>query len=364
MINNLNKFRNNLNKIAEIGWNEFKTTDYIKKNIPLTPIVTSFNKTNVGLLYKIGKGEKAILIRADIDALKTSKGVEHTCGHSTHTSALMGALINSKELSNQLSKKNKAIYFLFQPAEETYPSGAKAFVNENPNLIKNINFAFAGHVRPLASSGSINIISGPVMAEGDYFEMEFLGKTVHVKNAHLGNDAIAAASEMVLFSKFILNKYKNKLRIGIGVFSGGLQPNTIANYCLLKGDLRFFDKKIKEKLKKIVFEKIKKIEEKYNVNIKLHYSVSSPILSNNKKLAKNIYSFLKQNNLKIISDEKAVSYGTEDFAFISEKIPSLYVLIGTGDKADIHAEDCVISEDGLIAFYEYFKAIIKWWITS
>ncbi len=357
-------FKNDLNKIAELGWNEIKTTKYIIENLPLKYLKTNFLNKKVGVIYKFGKGKQSILIRADIDALKTKNGVEHTCGHSTHTAALMGAIVKNINLENEFSKKDKSIYFLFQPAEETFPSGANVFIKENPEIISKIQMAFAAHVRPMSSINEVNILKGSLMAQGDYFEIEVFGKTVHVKNAPEGFDSIAASAEIILFIKKIQNKFLKKSRIAIGIVSGGNQANTIANYSILKGDLRIFDKKTALKIKMEIERLLIKIEKKYQVKIKFSYFDGTPVLENNKNLAKIITKYLKNKKKFIITEHKnAKSFGTEDFSYISNKIPSIYALIGTGDKNDIHEENCTISDKGTILFSEYFNEVINWWLT-
>jgi amidohydrolase len=351
-------YKNHLNSIAELGWQEVETTAYIKKTIPLTPISVGIGG-KTGLVYKIGSGKKGILLRADIDALKTQHGIRHTCGHSTHTAALMGAI--QTMFQEKLSLPNdKTIYFLFQPAEETYPSGARAFLTECSDILPSISYAFAGHVRPKLPR---NVVSLPrmVVGRGDYMEITIHGKMVHVKNTPDGKDALEAASHLILFIKSLQKRYNKTLRINIGVIQGGLQPNAVADYAVLKGDIRMKDNRMQQRIQQTIEKKAREIEQKTGVTIDFAYFDGYPQLINDLYLQKTFASILTNSSLSVATDDRTFTFGSEDFAFIAEKIPSLYALIGTGDSYDIHEEACTISDAGTMNMYAYFMQVIAWW---
>jgi|GEM_PF-2223493 len=357
------QLKHNLDARAELGWHEFKTTAYIKKQLQDKPLMAGFGDSKTGLLYRLGDGKKAILLRADIDALSSKQGVVHICGHSSHTAALMGVYYYTKKHINQINNNDLSLYFLFQPSEETYPSGAKAFIDQAAQYLDKIHFAFATHVRPLMPLGQIGIVPGPVFARGDYMEITVYGKQVHVKNAPEGIDAIEIASHLILFIKKIQQKYPGSLRINIGTISGGRQPNTVADEVLLKGDIRLKQEKDQSIIKKQLQTKINRLQSKYRSKIKFDYYSSYPALQNNPILANELIRYLQNSDsFKIISGSSLFSFGCEDFSYISSRIPSVYVLVGTGDKYDIHDNHCTISDKGTMNIYRVFLSIINWWI--
>lgn len=354
-------WKKQLNTLAELGWQEKKTTRYIELSmLPNKPVIKGFGKEKTGLLYKIGKGTSGILLRADIDGLKTTDGVKHICGHSSHIAGLMGALLEGKGLEKELTAKNKCIYFLFQPCEENFPSGAQAFLQAFP--IKNVSFGFSSHVKPLLPLGTIGLYPGAIWARGDYMEIEIHGKMVHVKDATDGRDALAAASEIILFVRKLQKQYEKNMRIIIGTTQGGLQANTVADYAKLTGDIRLRDDTQQKFIKDILIKEIRKIEKRYKVKIDFTYFDGYPVVKNDPKLTQTISKvFQQKKEWKIIANQSLFSYGCEDFAYISEKIRSVYAFIGTGDTHDIHQKDCEISDEGTIRVYNYFSEIIQWW---
>jgi len=346
-------FKQALNKRAELGWQEIRTTRYIAEQLKVKPLVEGLGGKGTGLLYRVGTGDRAILLRADIDALKTSRGVAHTCGHSTHMASLMGTLLYTQSISDLLAQRGKSVYFLFQPAEETFPSGAHAFVAEHGDLLKTVSSAFAIHVRPTMSLGTIGIQPGLLWARGDYMEIEIRGKMVHVKNNRDGIDALYASALVIKQLHAIQNKYP-AIRIGIGVASGGLQANTVADRAILKGDIRLPTEQWQKKIKKILTQMLQSVEKKTNAKIKLHYFDGTPPVTNDHALTNEISRYLSgQRSIPFhtIQSSRLFSYGCEDFAYIAQKVPSVMALIGTGDSHDLHEEKCVISDEGTMNAY-------------
>lgn len=358
-------YKENLNSIAELGWHEEKTTEYLETQISEKPIKRGFASGLTGLLYKIGEGKRSILLRADIDGLKTSKGIAHICGHSTHMAALIVALEYSQSIKQQLSNDDKSIYFLFQPAEETFPSGAKAFIKECSDVVQKIQSSYAIHVRPNLPIGTIGLQSGAVWAYGDYMEIEVSGKMVHIKNNHDGVDSLVAASHIVLGVEAI-QKDHPACRIGIGILQGGLQPNAVAGSALLKGDLRFKNYSQKKRIKQKLELLLQKVEQRTGTHIELRYYDGTPAVLNSKKTTNTLYNYLRKRRDLLFTYKTSglFSFGCEDFAYITERIPSTIALIGTGDKYDLHEENCTISDQGTVNAAKYFKAVIDWFLQS
>jgi len=356
-------WKRSLNTIAELGWQEVKTTEYIAQQLKVKPLKRGFAHSQSGILYKVGKGSTRILLRADIDGLKTARGIAHSCGHSTHMASLMGAFFDAKQMEAELTRQNKTIYFLFQPAEETFPSGALAFTNECAPVLKTLKAAFTIHVRPLMPLGQIGLQSGPVWARGDYMEITILGKMTHIKNNDKGIDALYAGALLVA-RIHALQKRHPSIRIGVGVMESGRQANTVADRAILKGDIRLAKDEqqagVKEKLHKIC----EKVASLTGTNVNLSYFDGYPAVTNDTFLTKLLIQSLSDKLDSKIVTRGQFSYGCEDFAYIASRIPSVTAFIGTGDRHDIHEEECTISDEGTIQAYRYFKAVIEWFVQS
>ena len=128
-------------KNAETGLNMPVAVEYVMKK--LTEYGLNPQKCGYGVTALLGKGEKTLLLRADMDALPMSEesGEEfacptgkqaHACGHDFHAAMLLTAAKILKENENKLCGKVK---FMFQPAEEIFEGSNNMIENgilENP----------------------------------------------------------------------------------------------------------------------------------------------------------------------------------------------------------------------------------------
>jgi amidohydrolase len=352
--------KKDLDRLAEIGWLEKKTTRYILKALGDKPYRTGFAGKKVGAIFKIGRGKNKYLLRSDIDGLKTKDGIRHICGHSSHTAGLIGAYRYAKSLEKKLIDKDSEIYFLFQPAEETYPSGAKAFIDEDLRLVKQIKKAFACHVKPELKKGEIGLQSGDVFAAGDYFEIEIFGTQVHVKDAAYSIDALEGTAQVIIELKKILKKITPNGVINAGVVSGGRQPNAVADYAILKGDIRCREEKTRRLIKKSLEDIAAKKNIGYRGKIRVGYFDGYPLLKNNRKITDEFTKFVRTKNVfgKII-DRGMFSFGTEDFSFIADAVPSLYAYIGIDQPYPLHSDKLYVDDAGTLQVLKYFENVIN-----
>ncbi len=122
-------WRHHLHANPELSGYEANTAVFLEKTLTsfgLTPIRLGDNGVVATLHGKTNTSGKAIILRADTDALpiaedtglpyaSTNHGVMHACGHDGHMAMLLGA---AKYLS-QHPGFDGTVHFLFQPAEET-----------------------------------------------------------------------------------------------------------------------------------------------------------------------------------------------------------------------------------------------------
>lgn len=328
------KFKHDLESIGEVGWQEYKTKNYITKNLG-----KPFWSEKTALVYKVGRGTP-VFFRAELDALNTSSGAKHLCGHSTHMASIMAAYMYFKENPPQ----NFCIYFVFQPAEEIYPSGAD-FVFKNFRPLKGCRAGFAFHVMSPLPAGEIYIAN---LASGDYFEINIVGHSVHVKdkNDSKVSDALLAGSEIV----GLINGKKNKnFIVNAGTFSGGDLANRIAGSAFLTGDARALSPRGREDAEKLVRRVCSRVEKKFDgIKVLLKYFKTYPILKAEESLAKNI-----KNILDIAGEYK--SFATEDFALY--KVPKILFSVGTGGKHELHSDGFKVEDKIALHIFESWVKI-------
>ena len=140
-LNEITSIRRHIHKYPELSFNEYETSSYIKSILNSWGISFQDKIANTGIVVLL-KGKKAssktIAFRADFDALPITEinkipyksvndGVMHACGHDAHVASLLGTI---KILDTLKKEWSGSIKFIFQPAEEQFPGGAKQMIDE------------------------------------------------------------------------------------------------------------------------------------------------------------------------------------------------------------------------------------------
>ena len=119
--------------------------------------------------------------------------VAHTCGHDVHAAALVAFTRAARRVADELPAPLLAI---FQPSEETYPSGAELIVRSG-TLDVGVAAVVAAHVHPDVPWGSIAVTAGPVNASCDIVEIVVKGRSTHGAYPHQGRDPVLAIAQIV-----------------------------------------------------------------------------------------------------------------------------------------------------------------------
>lgn len=148
------KNRRDLHKIPELGFQEFKTSNYIYNQIKdyVDKIYKLATTGIVAYIYSPNNNKtKTLLLRADIDGLPIQEenkieyksehnGMMHACGHDAHSSILINTI---KYFYKNRDKLKINLKFMFQPGEEGF-AGAKKMIDEG--VLDDVDYATALHV--------------------------------------------------------------------------------------------------------------------------------------------------------------------------------------------------------------------------
>ncbi len=121
-------WRHDLHAHPEFGFEEKRTGAFVAQKLRefgVDEVVEGVGGTGVVGTLRRGTSNRAIALRADMDALKIAEqgdhayrsrkpGLMHACGHDGHTSMLLGAA----SLLADEGGFDGTIRFIFQPAEE------------------------------------------------------------------------------------------------------------------------------------------------------------------------------------------------------------------------------------------------------
>ncbi len=262
--NVVSKYRNDLHQIPEVGFFEFRTSDYLReKLISFGYEVKSTAKTGL-IAYIKGREESSIAFRADMDGLKITEetniefpskvtGQMHACGHDGHMAILLGFA----EYVSKIKELQKGILFIFQPAEEG-PGGAEVIINEGILNKYNVENIFGLHIYPEIEEGTIGIKSDVMTAQTGEFDIYIKGKSGHGAIPHKANDTLIVVAQLINSYQSIISRNINPIEgavLTIGTINGGEKRNIIAENIRLEGTIRAFNmdvyNKIKERMKAI-----------------------------------------------------------------------------------------------------------------
>ncbi|MCQ4725810.1 amidohydrolase [Anaerotignum faecicola] len=338
----MKNIREQIHMYPELGGEEIKTGKLIMKELDLMEIPYRFGSAKtgiVGLIQGKKKEGKTILLRADMDALPIQEcneshyksrhdGIMHACGHDVHTAMLLGA---ARILNGMRDELNGNIKLCFQPAEEASSGGAQQMVEEG--LLENpkVDFAMALHVEPQFPIGSCGLSDGAVTAFPDFFSLTFRGKGGHGSLPHLAVDPIAPAAEAYTMLQGLKNKVDplEPCVIQVCMFHAGTAQAVIPDTCTIEGTVRVFSKEAGT----VVRDGIEKIAEVvcgiYGTSYELDYRRRCFSVINDEKYTKCVRDSVK--GFYELGYRKNKDMGGEDFCFISDKVPSVYIPIGTAN---------------------------------
>ncbi len=330
------KFRKDLHRIPEAGFEEFKTTQYLQTVLKSLNIDFEIVFGTGILAYIRGRDPKrTIAFRTDIDGLSVTeestcdvksehKGYMHACGHDGHMAMMLGF---AKWISENPNEILDNILLIFQPAEEG-PGGAEPIVKGGYLEKYQVDEIYGIHLYPAVPEGKFGLKSGAMMAMTGELDIDIITQSAHGAQPHQGIDAVVIAAQLISALQSIVSRNISPIKssvLTIGRLESGERRNVIAGSARLEGTLRAFDKSIYETLKKRIVEILEGYKIAYNIDYKIEIRDLYPPVINNNRLFE---QFVKINGEDqcVILEEQMIS---EDFAFYQEAVPGLFYFVGT-----------------------------------
>ena len=338
-----------LHEHAEVGFQLKETKQYVREELKKMGIEAE-DCGKAGLTVVLGKGDfgKTILLRADMDALPVPEesdvefacinGNMHACGHDMHTAMLLGAAKLLKKHETELTGKVK---LMFQPAEEIF-EGAKDMIENGILSDPKPDAAIMLHVTaatPMPSGMIIICPPGVSAPAADYFTIIVQGKGCHGSAPHNGIDALTAASHILLALQEIHARElpsSEDAVLTIGTIQGGTAPNVIADKATLAGTIRTYSEETRGFLKERMTSISNSIANAYRASATVDFGSGCPTLVNDKELGRQLHGCLKEMfgaNMVLNAADLGGSMrggGSEDFAYISQEVPSLMMALAAG----------------------------------
>ncbi|OUQ23969.1 amidohydrolase [Flavonifractor sp. An135] len=336
--------RVHIHEHPELSMQEYETCayleDYVRKNVKYDQLK---RVGETGLFFEI-RGTKpgngpTIVFRGDIDALPIQEdpsispcskvpGVMHACGHDVHGVINVGA---AKILSEHKDLFSGSIYFFIQPAEETL-QGAKLFLNDPDIDFDKIDAVAALHISAELDAGTIGVRYGAILASADEIHIKVNGKGGHAAHCHTLRDPVVAASAIVMGLQTLVSRETNPANsvvISICTIHGGQAHNTMPDSVELSGTVRTLNPADRDRMEESVKRVAASVAEAYRCTAEVDYIRGVPPficedewVDRALRVGKKV---LGEENTKIMP---YAAMGGEDFAYIKEKKPGIFVRLG------------------------------------
>ncbi len=335
-------WRRDLHAHPETAFEETRTATLVAERLASFGIEvhTGLAKTGVVGTLRSGRGERAIGLRADLDALhideqnnfahrSTRAGRMHACGHDGHTAMLLGA---AKYLA-ATRRFDGTVNFIFQPAEEN-EGGGRVMVEEGLFDRFPVEGVYGMHNWPGLPVGKFGVMAGPLMASFDIFEIVVSGRGAHGAMPHTGVDPVVAGAALVQALQTVVSRTVNPIDaavLTVTQFHAGDTWNVIPGQALLRGTTRAFRPELQFQIEAAIRRIAAGVDSTYGTTSEVRYERRYPPLVNHPRetaiAADAVARVVGREN--VLTDLQP-TMGGEDFAFMLQARPGCYVWIGNG----------------------------------
>jgi hippurate hydrolase len=323
-------WRRDLHAHPETAFEEHRTASLVAERLASFgwQVATGVGRTGVVGTLSAGTGERAIGLRADMDALHMTEA----CGHDGHTTMLLGAARYLAETKNF----SGTVRVIFQPAEEN-EGGGRVMVEDGLFERFPVDAVYGLHNWPGLPVGHLAVADGPMMASFDVFEIAVRGRGAHAAMPHLGADAIVAAAAMVTALQTVVSRATDPLDaavVSVTQIHGGDTWNVLPEEVVLRGTTRSLSPTVQEATEAAMARVVEGIASAHGVEASLRVERRYPPTVNTKReallAAEVAFELLGRD---AVSRDLRPSMGGEDFAFMLQKKPGAYAWLGAGTGA-------------------------------
>ncbi len=356
-------WRRHLHQHPELSCEEYETTAFLRDQVKKIGLKQIPIKLKTGLLAEVVGKEPGptMAVRTDIDALPILErtglpykskidGRMHACGHDVHMATILGTAAALTQLREHLAGR---VRFIFQPAEELPPGGARPMIENG--CLEGVSMIFGLHVDPNIKVGRIGTRDGATMAAVNDFDIIVRGVGGHAARPHSAVDAIATAAEVVESLQKVVSREidpTTPVVITFGQISGGTARNVIAEEVRLNGTIRTLSRDAAREVPKLVKRTVTNVCKARGAVGEIQHVAAYPVLYNDGRVNRII-----EGSYTSLYDTKGIEsispgLGGEDFACYLEKVPGAMFRLGIRNsriKADKswHSPKFIVDEGAL-----------------
>ena len=338
----LTEIRRDLHRHPELAYEEHRTADLVAERLTQwgIPIRRGLGRTGVVGTLKCGHGNRAIGLRADMDALAMDElntfehasrhsGRMHGCGHDGHTTMLLGAARHLAEHQGF----DGTVHFIFQPAEEG-AGGADEMIRDGLFEEFPVDSVWGMHNYPTVPVGKFITRAGPFLASSDTVRVTVNGVGGHGAMPHLARSPVNAACAIIeALNDFVAQEInaQNAATFTVGRIRGGDAINVIPDSVEFAGTVRSFTHSVREQFAAGLERIVDGICAARGIGADAAYEKNYPPLVNSEEET----AIAARAAAKVVGAENVDAaagrvMGSEDFAFMLLQRPGNYIMVGNG----------------------------------
>jgi hippurate hydrolase len=368
--------RRDIHRHPELAFDEHRTAALVADRLREWgyQVTTGLGGTGVvGQLVR-GQGGQRIGIRADMDALpivegtgaewsSCNHGVMHACGHDGHTAMLLAAARHIAESVNF----NGTLNLIFQPAEEG-AGGALKMMEDGLFERFPCDAIFAMHNMPGYEQGQLVFRSGPTMASSDYVSIVLRGRGGHGGMPHRADDPIVAAASIVMALQTIVSRNTDPLQpavITVGAVNGGKANNVIPDAVSMELSVRALDPAVRVHMQQRIKDLVQLQAQSFNVRAEIDWRPGYAVLVNAEAQTRQAIEVARRHfGEERVNPNGPMLTGSEDFAFMLERVPGCYLFIGNGADGEpgacmVHNPAYDFNDDNIGTGAAYWVALVQ-----
>ena len=368
--------RRDIHRHPELAFDEHRTSALVADKLRSWgyAVTTGLGGTGVVGQMQRGSSTRTLGIRADMDALPILEatgadwsschhGVMHACGHDGHTAMLLAA---AQHLAQE-GRFDGTLNLIFQPAEE---GGGGALKMMEDGLFERFpcDAIFAMHNMPGYPQGQLVFRSGPTMASSDYATITLRGVGGHGAMPHKATDVVVAAASLVMALQTVVSRHVDPLQpavVTVGAIHAGQANNVIPAEARLEVSVRALDPQVRRSMEQRIRDVVRLQAESFGVRAELGWRPGYAVLVNDAaQTVRALAVAQKHFPADQVTPQGPMLTGSEDFAFMLERVPGSYLFIGNGADGEpgacmVHNPAYDFNDDNMAPGASYWIALVQ-----
>ncbi|WP_431271946.1 M20 aminoacylase family protein [Dankookia sp. P2] len=338
-------WRRDFHAHPETGFEEHRTAALVAERLESWGIEVhrGIGRTGVVGVLRSGRGNRAVGLRADMDALdmpeangfahaSTVPGKMHGCGHDGHTTMLLGAARYLAETGNF----DGTVHLIFQPAEEGQ-GGAQAMIADGLFERFPCDTVYGLHNRPGMPVGHYGIREGAMMAGCAFFDLAIHGKGGHAARPEATVDPVVCGAQVISAWQSIVGRnvapYDTAV-ISVTGFEAGTAYNVIPERVALRGTVRAFKTETMRLLEQRMRALAASIAAGFGATAELDFrEITVPVVNSPEQTTLIADAAAAMVGEPHVDRARVAAMGSEDFSYMLAERPGAYILVGNGDGA-------------------------------